>query len=291
RKAKAVLEKITEGLSKREYLQNCSPEHLRQNLILATILWLEAVKREWVDEATFYTSTHRLWSILFFMREGEASGWIEHRDRNTAPSGAFVARMANPLLSACLLAWTLWLPPRDTAEYNRLILASSLAMARMPALWNGGGDDREQVREGLEKLLADIGLEELASRERAKRVRLEWDRLIQRAQALRAIEFVLGNKQSIAPARQVTQGELLYHPTLGFCVAVEAFPSKHSRNLKVLMLQDKADKPKMFHPGNYILSLQAVLRCKEFEPGGRLEKERKAVESLLCEMSGLASQA
>ena len=237
---------MTEAMASEEFLRERPPELLGADLKITSALLRVAERQGWLEHGAFFQATHRIWVPLFLDVDGGGRGWLQRRYEASNAQGDFIAAMRAPDLLAALIAWTIAVPKETRSpEHARFELASALAVARLPWLWDGV-DDQEVSRELAAVLRSTGGVQEDPTAV-GNDAGVLWLRLLQRGHALRRLERALVGQSpaDLAPkvrSTQLTKGELLWQGT-EFCVVTEDAP-RTAGNVSVLSLRCKREQPK-----------------------------------------------
>jgi hypothetical protein len=145
----------------------------------------------WIDSDAFFQTTHRIWLPLFFDGEGDGRGWLQRRYEAAVDQDDFVSAIRSPGLVAALVAWAVAVQcDLPTAAHSRFALASALAIARLPWLWDGL-DDESVCRELAELLAYTTPSSASGVTEGVDAVGVAWLQLLRRGHALRRLELSL----------------------------------------------------------------------------------------------------
>lgn len=261
RRIQKLLAEIARSMTSREFLSDRPPELLATDLKVAAVLLRVGLREGWIDDREFFQLTYRVWSALFLSSEVDPKvGWIEYRYRTAEDPQEFIAAMRSSQLTAALVGWTFAVPRGgSTAEYRRFILASALAVARLPWLWDWGGNE-ESARELAELLVHTAKDGQEASTLEAAQA--HWGRLVRQGHALQRFErAVRGLKPSELGARvrqpAVEAGELLWQGRDGFAVVTRHCPRKNGHHVGVLPLQGAEEEAK--YVASYTIPVRALL--------------------------------
>ena len=258
-----VIHQIAARLGEPEFLSERHPEHLAVDLKVAAALLRVGLAENWLTEQEFFKTTLAIWLPLFFNAAGwEDTGWLVQRYRTAPHPEEFARAIRSADLAAALACWALSTPAKVTSEDHALFdLASAIGVARLPWLWQTGGNRRiaEQIEELLK--LTSRG-DELDLRSVDRR----WRTLIRRGyalsqleQAIAAVEF--GELRDRLKQRKVVAGELLWQRWTGgagYCVATEDCERVERRNATVRVLQ-QAEGGQKRYSGPYLVPVAGLL--------------------------------
>ncbi|MDE0367600.1 MAG: hypothetical protein OXP09_18735 [Gammaproteobacteria bacterium] len=244
RRIARIVDQIEAAMTSPEFLAARSPDYLATDLKVASVLFGAGLGKSWMDRERFFELTHVIWSSLFFARP-PGEGWLERRANAAEDRDAFVQSMVSADLSAALIGWYLaaLTPDIESPEAARFKLAAALAVARLPWLWHGGG--QEGIEKELAILLAHTSDGRLDREERTGWAEAEWTLLTQRGQALRCLEAAIrGTSLEVLRDRistdELLPGDVLWQGNAGFCVVLRRCSRSGKENVPVLKLQGKA---------------------------------------------------
>jgi hypothetical protein len=247
RRVERLVSQMTEAMASEEFLGERPPELLGADLKVTSALLRVAERQGWLDQKGFFETTHRIWVPLFLDVDGDGRGWLQRRYEASTAQGDFIAAMRAPDLLAALIAWTIAVPKEARSpEHARFGLASALAIARLPWLWDGV-DDQEVCRE-LAAMLGSTGGVQEDPTAVGDDAGVLWLRLLQRGHALRRLERALVGQSpaDLAPkvrSTQLTKGELLWQGSAGFCAVMED-ASREAGTVDVLSVRCKREQLK-----------------------------------------------
>jgi hypothetical protein len=245
KRALQMLQIVTDAMASPEYLAKRQPETLSVDIQFASVLLREGLHESWITQEEYFTSTHRIWTALFFSCPADSLiGWLEYRYRNDDDPTDFIRRMASPKLTAALAAWSFAIPwLGDAPENVRFRLSQVLSVARLQWLWEQ--TSREDVAKELKELLTITTRDKPESYWESMESR--WNRLIRQGNALRLVEEALASKtpaeiKAAIQQTDVRKGELLWQGSGGFCIATHDFTRKGvSGKAKILYLQQSRE--------------------------------------------------
>ncbi|MDP3000020.1 MAG: phospholipase D-like domain-containing protein [Bryobacterales bacterium] len=234
RRAVRIVEQLCKAMTASSFLADRPPEWLGADLRLTSILFRVALRNGWLDEQTFFTSTHRIWSSLFYSSD-EGSGWIQRRHESARSQADFAAAFRSPELVAALAGWALAVSPRGRSpEHARFALGSALAIAQLPWLWDGL--DHQQLSLAFTELLTQAGSFTADELDAFNEL---WLRQIRRGHALRRLEEAVSGQSLVEISKRISQtrlraGDLLWQGKAGFCVVIAAAERTSDMNVRVL---------------------------------------------------------
>ena len=243
RRIARILDQLEGAMTNSQFLEGRSPDHLAMDLKVASVLLGVGLAKGWLERERFFELTHSIWSSLFFARGRNEDGWLEYRANTAEDREAFVGSMRSAELSAALIGWYLAArgPGSRTPETARFTLAAALAVGRLPWLWQGGG--QEDIANELAVLLAHTtegGRPD--HEERVRSAEIEWERLVQRGEALRRFELAIGDAtldtiRGRVRIDELVPGDVLWQGAAGFCVVLGRCSRSSKDNVPVLKLQ------------------------------------------------------
>ena len=139
-----MVHQISARLGEPKFLSERHPAHLAVDLRVAAALLHVGLAEEWLTEHEFFKTTLAIWLPLFFNAAGsEDTGWLEQRYLTAPHREEFAKAIRSVELAAALGCWALSTPAKATsAEHALFDLASALGVARLPWLWQTGGNRR-----------------------------------------------------------------------------------------------------------------------------------------------------
>jgi hypothetical protein len=198
----------------------------------------------------------------------------------------FIFKMASPELSAALVAWSMTVPLHIlTLEHIVFILATVLAVARLPWLWHGGPS--WQIAKELGTMLANTAA--IPTDENLKSYNQLWVSLMRRGEALRALEEALSGHTPVELREQigdddVTRGDLLWQGVSGYCVALRS--TKRSRETLARVLSLQGTKKETTFISHFLIPIRSLLNSaviKDSETFGT--NHENALRGILSEIS------
>lgn len=275
RRIARIVDQIEAAMTSSEFLSERSPDYLATDLKVASALLCVGLGKGWIERERFFELTHRIWSSLFFVREGGKEGWLEFRANSSEHRRAFIRAMTSAELSAALGPGSGSLSGSPTA--TRFTLAAALAVARLPWLWCGGS--QEEISKELAVLLAHMAESGLDRHESTDWAEGQWERLNQRGQALRCLETAL-RSTSLEAIRariridELPPGEVLWQGNAGFCVVLQGRSRSGKYKVPVLKLQgdsaETAIRADATVPIRALLDEHVVPLTPDFADGPRL---------------------
>ena len=246
-----IIKQVTKRLAEVEFLSERPPELLAADLKVAAVLFRAGLAEAWISEQEFFDATLAIWLPLFFNAEGEEStGWLEQRYLTAPKQQEFAEAIRSVELAAALGCWALSTPAKgNSPEHARFDLASALGVARLPWLWQMGGNER------VAKEIAEVfALTSRSDDIDGKVIERRWLTLIRRGYALglmerAAVEVGLAVLRSRIAQTNITAGELLWQGTAGFCVTTSNCVRRSGTTDTVEVLALQQGKAKKFRVG------------------------------------------
>ncbi|HQO62973.1 MAG TPA: hypothetical protein PK528_05125 [Syntrophorhabdus sp.] len=286
-KAKKSVEQVLKAMTSEEFLSHRSPELLAADLKIAAILLCAGFKQNWIDESDFFEATRLIWSSLFFSSSKQSDrGWLECRWLTAENPDDFKFRMASPELSAALAAWIMT-APQDIRTLDNVVftLAKTLAVARLPWLWQAG--ELEMIGQEIGAMLTYSG--GILSADNLKRFEQAWISLMRTGEALRALEEALKGHSPLELRERIRQdqierGELLWQGRSGYCVASCSCLRSWKENVPVLRLQG-AQKESSFDP-SFLIPVRSLLSSDMLPQNERFGiPQRNCLSKMISELS------
>ena len=283
RRIARIVGQIEAAMTSSDFLSERSPDYLATDLKVAAALLCVGLGKGWIERERFFELTHRIWSSLFFVRDGGKEGWLEYRAKSSEHRRAFIRAMTSAELSAALIGWYLAAVGPGTGSPNgspaaaRFSLAAALAVARLPWLWCGGS--QEEISKELAVLLAHMADGGLDHQEGTDWAEGQWGRLNQRGQALCCLETAV-RSTSLEAIRariridELPPGEVLWQGNAGFCVVLQGRSRSGKYKVPVLKLQgdsgETAFRAGATVPIRALLDEHVIPLTPEFGDGPRL---------------------
>jgi hypothetical protein len=249
RRALRLIKQVTSRIAEPEFLSERGPEVLASDLKVAAILLRAGLADEWLTEQDFFDATLAIWLPLFFNAAGnESTGWLEQRYLTAPDPEEFAIAIRSVELAAALGCWALSTPTKPTSpEHARFDLASALGVARLPWLWQTGGN--EKIAEEIAELFAHTCRNDELD---WKAIQKGWLTLIRRGYALQCLDQVIRSVdikdlRSRVKQTNVTAGELLWQSSYGFCISRQDCERSDKQSSEVLVLQ-QGNATKKFSP-------------------------------------------
>lgn len=240
KRATRLVAQIADRFADRDFLSNRPPELLAADLKVAALLLRAGLADKWLSEDDFLGASVRIWLPLFFNAEGDdTTGWIEQRYLTAPDREHFADSVASAELAAALACWALSIPAnRNTPEHTRFVLASVLSIARLPWMWQTGGNP------AIAKQVADVFGYTSNQFVNWSEIERNWVTMVRRGYALQRLQAAIVGRNIVEISKRITQtavdaGELLWQGKYGFCVAGSGCERAPGRNCDVLLLQRK----------------------------------------------------
>jgi hypothetical protein len=238
-KALKLVEQVTNRMAAGEFLSERPPGLLGRDLKVVALLLRAGLSDGWLTPDEFFDSTLKIWLPLFFNAQStESTGWLEQRYLTDPAPEEFASLISSVELSAALACWALSVEEKiHSPAHARFMLASVLGVARLPWLWQTGGN-KQIARQVSDALACMRGAEQVPW----SHVESRWLKLIRRGYALNRLQLAIGNRTVIQLSAAIEQGavsagELLWQGALGFCIANTDCIRGGKNKCEVLLLQ------------------------------------------------------
>ena len=227
---------------------------------------------------------------LFFNAEGEENiGWLEQRYLTAPRQQEFAEAIRSVELAAALGCWALSpLVKGDSPEHARFCLASALGVARLPWLWQTGGNERI-AREIAEVFAVTSRVEDID----VKAIERRWLTLIRRGYALglmerAAIAVGVAVLRSRIAQTNIPAGELLWQGAAGFCVTTSNCVKRSGTTDTVRVLKLQQGKARRFGVG-FLVPVMGLLEDGVLEHSMMPVRARAELAAMINELRvGLA---
>jgi hypothetical protein len=288
--AVTLVRQVADRIADPEFICERQPELLAADLKVAALLLRAGLADGWITQEEFFDATLQIWLPLFFNAEGdEHTGWIEQRYRTAPSQEEFAEAMSSVDLAAALACWALSTPLNvSSPRHARFLLASVLSVARLPWLWQTGGNEEiaRQVAEVFAYTSADESLDWNAIEHR-------WVKLIRRGYALNRLQKAIAGERVVDLSRRIAQptvyaGELLWQGALGFCIANSDCNRAPKENCDVLLLQ-RGDTTKRF-AGSFLIPVAGLLEEKVVEDEILSRNARSELATMVRELRSVLHQ-
>ena len=254
-----LVRQVAARLGEPEFLSERHPELLAADLKVAAVMLRAGLADKWLTEQEFFKTTLAIWLPLFFNAAGsENTGWLEQRYLTAPHREEFAKAIRSVELAATLGCWALSTPAKATsAEHALFDLASALGVARLPWLWQTGGNTRI-AKEIAAMLTFTSQGDDLDWREIERR----WLTMIRRGYALSQLQNAVADVEfselrGCIKQMKVVAGELLWQKPAGFCVAIEDCERVKDQNAPVRVLQQ--GRGRKLYSGPYLMPVAGLL--------------------------------
>ena len=290
RRALKLVAQVASRLAESDFLSERRPELLAADLKVAAVLLRAGLADEWLTEQEFFDATFTIWLPLFFNAAGEEStGWLEQRYLTAPHWEEFAETIRSVELAGALGCWALSTQAKATSpEHARFDLASALSVARLPWLWQTGGN--EQIAKEIAEVFAHT------SRGKDpdwKSIEHRWLTLIRRGYALNHLQKAIASVDVVDLRDRIQQpkvepGELLWQDPYGFCVAKRDCDRADGQKGEVLILQQN-DVTKLFM-GPFLVPVVGLLEEGVLGDDAMPARARKELQAMVEELRvGLAA--
>ncbi len=223
KRALSTVRDIAKQMSNPDFLAERRPEMLAGDLKVASVLLRAGLKDEWLSAEEFFDETMRIWLPLFFSAaDDQNAGWLENRYETSADPQQFQTSLRSAELAAALGCWALSTPDEAASSAHAWFdLASALGVARLPWLWQTGGNTAIS-----KEIAAILALTSQGDDREVESTERRWRTLIRRGFALGRLESAaaaceIGPMRDRIAQSDISEGELLWQGRVGFCVAKE----------------------------------------------------------------------
>jgi hypothetical protein len=283
--ATKIVAQIVDRLSDRAFLSDRPAELLASDLKVLAVLLRAGLADRWLSEDEFLSASVRIWLPLFFNAEGEdTTGWIEQRYLTAPDQEHFADSLASVELAAALASWALSIPENhNTPEHTRFVLASVLSLARLPWLWQTGGN------EAIARHVADVFAYTSSQDVDWALIERSWLRMARRGYALQGLQVAIADWNLDELSKRIGQkaveaGELLWQGKFGFCVAGSGCERAKDKKCEVLLLQ-RRDAPKLFS-GPFLIPVKGLLEGQVIPETNLPARARGEIADMMRELSG-----
>ena len=284
KKALKLVRQVAAKLGEPDFLSERQPELLAADLKVAAVLLRVGLAAEWLTQQEFFDTTLAIWLPLFFNATGsENTGWLEQRYLTASDQQGFARSISSVELAAALGCWALSVPAKATSADHALFdLACTLGVARLPWLWQTGGN-RRIAKEIAAMIAATSQGDDVDWRKLERR----WLTLIRRGYALNQLQKAVadvgfGELRGRIKQRRVVAGELLWQEPAGFCVATEDCDRVKDKTGTVRVLQQERATKKYLAP--YLMPVAGLLDENVLADTVIRSKARKELLSMIEEL-------
>jgi len=259
KRALEMVDLVSKEMSSDAYLLDRSPEMMAIDIQFVAILLRTGLRENWISQAEFFESTHKIWTAMFFTSSLDpCSGWLEYRYKQAEDSEAFIQKLISSKVSASLAAWAFAIPEAQTPEHIRFMLAQILSVARLPWLWESSS--LEEISYDLKELL--FASSNIDSNSFWQECGERWVTIMRRGVALRKLENALSGKtpvmlKDLISENNIRVGDVLWQGTSGYCIAKSDANRALKENVQVLFLQHSSGSDKISAP--FAIPLKALL--------------------------------
>jgi len=276
RKARRTAEKVIEQLLQERFLRHRPEALLANDLTIVSVLLVAGRNENWLSDDLFFKLTYDVWTRLFFDHGlsgpdgGNARGWLQLRTEAAGNTEAFRQAMGTIPLSAALAMWAFTCPvTASKPEKARFALATRLAVARLPWLWNLPRID--EVAAEIDRIASRTGWFHDGKGKTWGDLSTQWNRLLGEGLALARFEQVLAQRtlqewRETIEARELDVGTLLWQPReIGFAVTTKRADCRSDKAAAVPVLLLRAEKREANIQPSYMLPVRQLLRSVSAE--------------------------
>lgn len=295
-RARRLATKLVGQILDEEFLQCRSEALLANDLTIVAVLLVAGLSERWLTGDLFFGLTYDVWTRLFFDSGlgddySTPKGWLQLRTEGAQKPDAFIDAVGTVPLTAALAMWSFMCPPAgEGAEQARFQLASRMAVARLPWLWNM--TRLEEVADEIHKIGTRTNWIEVRTPAAWTEVQERWDKMLREGIALGRFEECLA-KRSATEWRDVTErgpiaaGSLVWQGRLGFGVTTCDTDSRHKSAAAVPVLLLRAGKPEANIKPCFMLPAQRLIEAVQQEIEMLSKADASALRAFVAELEGL----
>jgi len=299
KRAKRIAAKLVDQILDRDFLASRHQDLLAGDLTIVAVLLIAGWSEGWLTPQQFVELTYRVWTHLFFdtgcdqTQGNRTRGWMELREERTDDVDVFHSAVGTVSLSAALTLWACSCPKAaEPLEAARFALATRLAVARLPWLWNVS--KLSDVFDEVSRIATRTGsLRDLGSGEWDRTV-TRWDAMLREGRALWRMEHLLGKSidewRESVEWEELPAGTLLWQGKLGFGVLTTHVVRKaQSSGVPVLML--RATKSERSISPDYVMPARCLLQALSRDARGLPLEDVTALASFVAELEETLGRA
>ncbi len=274
KRARRIAASIVDRLTQEHLLRHRHQDLLATDLTIVAVLLIAGRNEGWLSTDLFFELTYKVWIRLFFdhglpgPENATAAGWLELRCQQADNSESFRQTVGTVSLSAALAMWAFTCPDvASKPEKVRFALATRMAVARLPWLWNL--HRIHEVAEEIDRIASRTGWLGRGAGTGWNDIVMLWDQMLGEGRAL-ADRTVEDWRSSIERDR-IAVGTLLWQGPLGFCVVKSTAGGQtvDAGNVSVLPLRAKKE---VKLKASYVLPIKCLLKAVPID-GLRFTKE------------------
>jgi len=278
KRARRIATKLIDQVLDERFLRHRSEGLLANDLTIIAVLLIAGMNEEWLASDLFFKLTYDVWTRLFFdhglsdEEAGEAKGWLQLRAESTERSDVFKQAVGTVPLTAALAMWSFMCPDATAKpEQARFALATRMAVARLPWLWNL--DRIGEVAEEIDRISTRTGWMNGRPDNNWLTIQEMWNQMLREGLALGRFEQCLKKRtpaewREIADRGRVGPGTLIWQGKLGFGVTMREADCRSDAASAVSVLLLKAEKRQANIRPSYMLSLHQLLQAVRLEENG-----------------------
>ena len=299
KRARRIAAKIIEQILDERFLQVRSEGLLANDLTIIAVLLIAGVNEQWLEPDLFFKLTYDVWIRLFFdhkasdEKSSEPKGWLQIRMENTERPDVFMQAVGIVPLTAALAMWSFTCPDATSRpEQARFALATRMAVARLPWLWNL--DRIDEVAEEIDRISTRTGWMSAGTDSNWRTMQDKWNQMLSEGLALRRFELCL-KKRTAIEWRELTErvvvgpGTLLWQGTLGFGVTIQKADCCSDVASAVPVLLLKAEKREAKIQPSFMLPARQLLQAVTREEEGFHPEEAEALNVFVEQLESLLS--
>lgn len=270
KRACRIITNLIDRLTDEHFLQHRHQDLLANDLSIVAVLLIAGRNEGWLPTDLFFEWTHKVWTRLFFDHgpsradNAAAAGWLERRSQQTVDLESFRRAVGTVSLSAALAMWAFTCP--DVApkpEKVRFALATRMAVARLPWLWNL--HRIHEVAAEIDRIASRTGWLGHGTGTDWNDIVTCWDQMFGEGRALARLEDVLADRtvegwRSDIKRGKIEAGTLLWQGPLGFCVVKlsSGYQPKDNGAVSVLPLRARQEAKLT---ASFVLPVRCLLRA------------------------------
>jgi len=301
KRARRITTRLIDQLLQERFLRHRHQDLLANDLTIVSVLLIAGWNEHWLSPELFFDLTYNVWTRLFFdhglpdSEEDDAKGWLQLRSERAESPEAFRQSVGVVPLSAALAMWVFTCP--DTAskpEKARFALATRMAVARLPWVWNLHRID--EVAEEIDRIASRTGVLKDNTVRSWRDISCLWNRMLGEGRALARFEQILAeqslqNWRSSVEATEIQSGTLLWQGRLGFGVTKQDADCRSDNAPGVPTLLLRTEQREANIKPSYMLPVRQLLRT--VSPDGRrfTDCDAQSLDAFLGQIEDLMSDS
>lgn len=270
KRARRITASVVDRLTQEHFLRHRHQDLLATDLSIVAILLIAGRNEGWLSADPFFELTYKVWTRLFFdhglpgAENAAAAGWLELRSQQAEDLESFRQTVGTVPLSAALAMWAFTCPDvASKPEKVRFALATRMAVARLPWLWNL--HRIHEVAEEIDRIASRTGWLGCGAGTDWNDIVTRWDQMFGEGKALARFEKVLADRtveewRSDIEGDKIEVGMLLWQGPLGLCV-VKVSAGCQSKNVGTLSVLSFRTTREVKLEASYVLPIKRLLRA------------------------------